>query len=309
MIWSFSDSRKFRSCQRQWYFDAVVAHPRAKDPLRHKAYLLSKLQSIQSWRGNLIDYVISRYVIGGRIGKEIPAIDETINFARQTFDQQVKFAHGHRLHEQGMKPSAYEGEFAAWHMMEYGQGVSNAEINGCWHEVETAIINFYNMPNLLSTLSLATWLVAQRALTFEIDGFTIRAVPDLIVFRRNQPPLIIDWKAYVNDSQDHRWQLACYAVALKACKPHKDFPKSLSYCSTAHIELMEIQLLTKKQRQYKFSEEDYGEVEEFITRSAIEMQLSLMDLSRTTTEPNRFPVTNSPFVCSHCAFKSLCWED
>ena len=63
MFWSISESRTFKRCQRQWYYKNLLASPTAKDPLRHTAYLLGKLQSISAWRGNLVDAVISETVL------------------------------------------------------------------------------------------------------------------------------------------------------------------------------------------------------------------------------------------------------
>jgi hypothetical protein len=58
VIWSVSESKLFRRCQRQWYFKHCVANAQAKkDPLRRRAYLFSKLQSISGWRGQLVDTV------------------------------------------------------------------------------------------------------------------------------------------------------------------------------------------------------------------------------------------------------------
>ena len=42
MGWSYSASRSFRQCQRQWYFKNVAASARAKYPFRKRAYLLDE---------------------------------------------------------------------------------------------------------------------------------------------------------------------------------------------------------------------------------------------------------------------------
>ena len=60
MIWSISESKTFKRCQRQWYFKNCVASALAKkDPIRREAYLLSKLQTISGWRGQIVDSVLS----------------------------------------------------------------------------------------------------------------------------------------------------------------------------------------------------------------------------------------------------------
>ena len=61
MRWSYSSSRSFKQCQKQWFFKNVVASAKSKDPFRRRAYMLSKLQSISAWRGKIVDDVISNF--------------------------------------------------------------------------------------------------------------------------------------------------------------------------------------------------------------------------------------------------------
>lgn len=63
MRWSYSASRSFRQCQRQWFFKNIVASARANEPLRRRAYLLSKLQSVSAWRGKVVDDIISKTLV------------------------------------------------------------------------------------------------------------------------------------------------------------------------------------------------------------------------------------------------------
>lgn len=310
MIWSFSDSRTFRVCQRKWYFDAVVANAIAKkEPIRREVYLLSKLQGLSSWRGNLVDFVISEHIVRGLTNRRHLSLDQALAIARNLFDQQVKFALAHRLREPGMKVSEHKGEFAAWHAVEYKDSISEDALETSWGEIKTSISNLYQMSDLFVLLANSAQLISQRSLTFSIEDITVRATPDLIAFRRAQPPLIIDWKTYISDSQDHRMQLACYALALTSCKPHIDFPASLSQVNVADIDLMEVQLVTKKQRQYKLSYEDCAEVETFILESAMEMQSAISGLSGGVTQLDNLPAARSPMACKYCPFQSVCWEE
>ncbi|MCO6435420.1 PD-(D/E)XK nuclease family protein, partial [Nitrosomonas nitrosa] len=127
--------------------------------------------------------------------------------------------------------------------------------------------------------------------------------------RGSHSPAIIVCTAYVSDSRDHRLQLACYAIALKTCDPHRDFPASLKAVNITDIDLIEIQLLTKKQRHYKLSNDDCTEVEVFILESAREMEMAKAGLLRKGVEANMFPVAHSPTTCRFCQFRSLCWEE
>jgi len=67
-MWSFSNGRIFDKWQRWWFYKNHVANANAtKNPLQREAYLLSKLQTIWGWRGEIVDHVISE--------KIVPALD------------------------------------------------------------------------------------------------------------------------------------------------------------------------------------------------------------------------------------------
>lgn len=105
MIWSISGSRTFKRCQRQWYYKNILANARAKDPLRHQAYLLGKLQSISSWRGQIVDTVISNFIIPSVKGPRRSTIVEAKRAALGLFDRQLAFARTHPLHNPGFSPT------------------------------------------------------------------------------------------------------------------------------------------------------------------------------------------------------------
>jgi hypothetical protein len=92
MRWSHSASRSFRKCQRQWYFKNVVANARAKEPLRRRAYLLSKLQSVSAWRGKIVDDVISKTIIPGINRRSPITLRDAKTRARQLYDTQLAYA-------------------------------------------------------------------------------------------------------------------------------------------------------------------------------------------------------------------------
>lgn len=88
-MWSLSESKTFKLCQIQWCYKNCLANARAKDPLRHKAYLLSKLQSISSWRGSLVDSVISNVIVPELKRKKFPSFADVQQEAMNLFDQRL----------------------------------------------------------------------------------------------------------------------------------------------------------------------------------------------------------------------------
>src|SRR5690349_5251970 len=95
--WSFSSSHLFSKCPRQWYFKKCVAEARSKDPMRREAFLLSKLQTIYSWRGSIVDRVIMMRYVPALKRKQQVSSATLLYYARQIFQKQLAFAQAHRL--------------------------------------------------------------------------------------------------------------------------------------------------------------------------------------------------------------------
>ena len=309
MFWSISESRTFKRCQRQWYYKNFLASPTAKDPVRHNAYLLGKLQSISAWRGNLVDDVISKAVLPAVRSRRTVNLGQARQNAREMFGRQLAFARRHALHEPGLRPTQLEGEFAAFYCMEYGGVIPEDEVARAWDEVESALGNFFGMRELASELKSAKYLVCQRALSFSHSGMTVRAVPDAVVFYDDAPPLIVDWKVHAFGLQEAWTQLATYAIALTRCSPHSDFPTSFGRWKVTDVRLAEAQLLTNQVRRYALSEEDVERADAYIAQSVTQMLLATEGRKNSELKAEDFPVAASPEICQRCPYRKLCWEE
>lgn len=135
MKWSLSSAKSFRKCQRQWYFRSVLASGTAKDPERRTAFLLGKLQSVASWRGSVVDDVISKTIVGSLKSKRLPEPQEAIASARKIFDMQLLTARKNPLREPDMPVGSWGLSYAALFSVEYGEGPSDDEIDAAWREV------------------------------------------------------------------------------------------------------------------------------------------------------------------------------
>jgi PD-(D/E)XK nuclease superfamily protein len=305
MIWSFSSARMFRQCPRQWYFKACLASARAKDPLRHEVYVLSKLQSVSAWRGNLVDRLISTEIIGSIARRETITKAQLLRSAKLIFDRQLELALRHSIRDSGAETL---DEAIAFRSVEYGERPSAEELASAWTEVEVALSNLFEMEQVRGALKAARHLVAQRPLQFEFAGTRVRAVPDLIAFSDELPPLIIDWKVHRFGTRDYRLQLALYALALVRCAPHRDFPAAPRAYLPTDIRLLEAQLLTGMEHYYELTVADFEELEDYIAATGREMRLALTAESRRNLHVTDFPVTSFPELCQRCPFMKLCWE-
>jgi PD-(D/E)XK nuclease superfamily len=309
-MWSLSTSRLFEKCQRQWFYKAHVANARAtNNELQREAYILSKLQSIAAWRGKIVDYVITKRIVPDLENRKSLNADQIVEYAQNVFDKQREFALLNRIREAGMTQTAEPVGFAALYPVEYGLSIPDEDFAQAWSDIERALDNLLSMRELLSRLRSAERLIPQRNLTFSMLEVQCRAVPDLIAFFRNRPPLVVDWKVHAFGTKDYRRQLALYALALTSCHPHADFPPTLSNYSPIDIELLEVQLLTIRQRDYKLTAADIDEAESYIARSAMEIDLAVGDETAARQSPFDFPVTEFVDTCAKCSYRALCWKE
>ena len=309
MIWSFSADRMFKKCQRQWYYDHVLAYWREGDVLRREAYLLSKLGTIAAWRGRIVDKVISDTVVPALNRKQTVNLKDMLREAKRLFDLQLVYARAHRLREPGFAVSKAGDAFAAFACIEYGEEIGDGEIREAWIEIEQALTSFSKMDDLQAILRASSYLIAQRPLQSKLAETSIKGIPDLIGFYTASAPLIFDWKVHRYGRADARQQLAFYAYNLVACNPHKDFPALQSQYLASDVRLLEVQLLTGQLREHRVTEVDLDNLEDYVAASALSMQLACGEGERATLRPEQFAVTLWPDTCRRCVFRKLCWED
>lgn len=306
MIWSFSAHNTFRRCQRQWYYKSVYAHWNAKDPARKEAWRLSKLVSLPAWRGNIVDGVISRYVIPAHNEGRTPTCEQALQRARSMFLGQRQLLTA--ANNSRMLKKLGDQSFAGFREVEYGEQLGEEDFHRVWDDIKKALSNFFDDSRIQNLLQESKVSMPQRPLAFLYDGVSVRAVPDVICFYHEKSPAILDWKLHANPIYDYWTQLASYAIALSRCKPHKDWPALQKELDPTEIVLAEIQLLSNEKRRHSLTEQDVEDIEDLMSESIEQMSLAYTGLDRKYIKPQDFPSAFSPTSCRYCAFKKLCWE-
>lgn len=309
MIWSVSTGKMFERCQRQWFFKTQLASAKAKDEMRRRAWRLSKLQSISAWRGNLVDQILSQEVLPSFAQGRSVTVNQVLVSAMARFDRQLAIGRAHHLHEDGFSPASLGDDFVAFHAVEYRGVLGDDEVERAREEVKRAILSFFSMEEMIARLHVADRLIMQRPLSFTHADTTVRAVPDLIVFKRGQPPAIVDWKVHVFGWRDAWLQLAVYAAALTRGTPHSDFPATTPFTET-EVGLLEVQLLAGKLRRHRLTDEHIALADGYIARSFESMILATggMNGKTSTLPPTDFPATRYASACESCPYRSMCWE-
>lgn len=308
MISSFSQYRIFRKCPRKWFYKAIFADARSKDPLRHEAYILSKLQSIYAWRGQIVDYVLTNYIIPALNSGRRPTLREALKSAKELFNLQKAFGLRHGVREPEMCISKLGPEFAAFFKIEYGEPVMDADFDAAWADVERALRNVWSFAEMRERVRNAKYRIAQRNLIFDHCGGKIRAVPDMVVFFEDQPPLIVDWKVHTFGVHDYLDQLSTYAIALMRANPHMDFPSRSQSYKPHELELVEAQLLSASLRSYSLTEEDIHRTEERIAEGIVTLQLACDGKDTQELRAEEFPTAHDQRTCQTCPYRKICWN-
>lgn len=304
MKWSFSENLAFRACPRKWYFAYKMANALAQSPIRKEAFLLSKLQSVDAWRGKLVDQIISEEIVPHVGGSQTPSLDRILTTAKDIFDKQLRFAETRSWRN----PAARTGDadYAALYEIEFQEDLSE-KLPQAWRDIELALSNFFGMDEIWNLLRAAKHLRPQERLGFHYQDAWLTCVPDLIVIYEDKDPVVIDWKVHKFGVKDYRQQLGLYALALEKSAFRKKYPLEFAGLRAIDFESYEIQLLTKKVYKYDFLEFEIDDIKSMIGSSARKMQLVLGNENEVQNYLD-VPTTKYPETCHKCPFQSICVE-
>lgn len=167
MIWSISTDKLFRRCQRQWFFKQVFGNARArKQPERYEAYLLSKLSSVSSIRGQAVDDALTGKLIPSLNRGRIPDYRSIRQFARDRFASVLELAREVSLDVRVTEPKKLPEHFRLLFEDLYGDGGNEDEIDRAYQEIDGSIENLYETDDVLETLRASDYAISQRGTVF-----------------------------------------------------------------------------------------------------------------------------------------------
>ena len=310
-MWSSTGYKGFLRCERQWFFKNRVADGRVKnDPYRKEVTLLSRLQTIEAWRGSIVDDVISRLLVNA-INQKYPIQKEYfLKEALNAFDRQLEYAMFQKYREPD-RPYSKDADFAALLPFEFGVNVPDEALQQARNDITIALSNLLDDAEFITYLKSAKRLVSQRSLKYSFDHFSVEAVPDLIAFFHDGPPHIFDWKVHTYGTNTYDEQLISYAVALykvNRIKPHSDFPPELSKYKIYDYKLSEYQLLHKDRirRDYMITEERLQKFGDFLSSGIIRMYMAGAHKKYAELNAEDFSTTYYVENCQNCGFKKIC---
>jgi len=309
MIWSISSFKEFQKCERKWFLDKKLSSRSPKSIYRQQVYFLSQLETIDAWRGQIVDYTLSEYVIPKMQKKQTPSYDATFDYARKIMKARYDFALSEGHKEPKLKKTEHYYEYAPLYDVEYPSGDLKPKLKKAWDEIVVSLTNFYNNKELIADLKKANYLITQRTLQYDSHDTTIRGVPDLIAFYPDEPPHIYDWKVHSSDTKTYTEQLLIYAQSLVTCWSHSDFEEYIKGYKVNDIRLSEFQLLTNKIRNYSVTEDYIERINDYIAGSIEKMTLKSCHKKFEELSIDDFEKTPNLDNCQSCPFKKICKED
>ena len=302
MKWSVSTTKTFQQCPRKYYYQQIVADKKSDEPRAKEATYLKSLNNLYAWRGNLVDGVISRYIVPKINSREELDERSILLHAKEITNNELEY-----IKNRIGKTDAPSSSFGFFEL-EYNKNITEDFVNKLEQDVTTSLKNILASNLLKQIIDDQSYLIAQRTIRFSLGDVKIACTPDVIVFPKNDSPMIIDWKVE-SVYREHWIQLGIYGYALSKIKPHRDFPyRWLDFIrDPANIKLIEYQLLRNEQENYQIKEEDVVDIEDYIHISYSKIARILGDGKQF--EMSQFPTTANPDMCQRCQYKKLCWRE
>ena len=300
MRWSFSASRTFARCPRQYYYGQIAAHHSAKrDPLRREAFLLKQQKSLPLWRGNLVHDTIEHEVVPAWKERQTPDWEAIIATMRDLANRQLAFSAAQRYREPQMTKTKAGNDYCALAGHEPGSVLLEEDINGSIEDAERALRNLSKMTDLHSQITAHRPLFAELMVPVKYDEVSINARIDLLYFRRYGHPTIVEWKTYEGTVGDANLQGALYAWALEN-------HRSWNVESPDAIEILEVQLLKPDIISHRVSADSMTSLEDTIYRSLCDIRAVAGNGKYDEVDIANFPITKNPRNCAFCTFRRPC---
>lgn len=300
MRWSFSASRSFVRCPRQYYYGQIAAYHSSKnDSLRREAFLLKQRKSLPLWRGNLVHDAIEQLVVPAWQNRHRPNWEDIIARMRATARQQLEFSVARRYREAGMTKAKAGHAYCALVGHDPDETLFESDVEVEVDNAERALRNLAVMTELHAEITAHLPLFAELIVPVTYDGVSINARIDLLYFHQYGHPIIIEWKTYEGTVGDSELQGALYAWALQNHpKWRVDQPEA--------VRILEVQLLKSTVVQHRVSSDSLVALEDTIYRSLCDIRAVAGDGKYPSVDLADFPITQNARNCAVCPFQTLC---
>ncbi|KAF2956907.1 PD-(D/E)XK nuclease family protein [Marinitoga sp. 38H-ov] len=292
--WSFSKDKLLSSCPKAYYFSKFLMWggwffdaPERK----RKAYLLTKLTTIEQFLGSLIhDYIANN--ISSLKTKDL---NSAIFYIGNKFNNAIYSSYNLKK-EWEMNPK----NFIMFHSIYYN--TRNVFKNNLGYEIKTKtqniLKNYFNSKTLKDVeqgVRIIEIDKEQNYTNFYVKNYKIYSIVDFM-YEKDNIIYIVDWKTG-KKSKDDEFQLKLYALYA-----YKNYNIDLE-----NTILVNEYLLNGKREERTFPKESILEVEKYICNRIDIMEHYLLDKEKNIPKNEKYFLAKpSNYNCKWCNFKEIC---
>jgi CRISPR/Cas system-associated exonuclease Cas4 (RecB family) len=292
--WSVSRDDMFQKCKRMYYFQYYGSWGGWKqeaDDRTRMIYILKKLQNRQIWAGKTVHDCIEntiRKIKGGRKTINVrQLINKILNKMRQEFSSSRN------------KNYLTNPKTCALFEHEYDLEITDAEWKSNADNVVKCLNQLFSSRVYSEILELSgnQWIEIDKFSYFHLNNKKICVALDF-AFRKDNEIIIYDWKTGKENPEKDKFQLACYGL----------FAVQNWDINPENVKLVDFYLSTGKQNEFRLSNFDLKQIENYILNSLDEMENLVEDPIENTAKEENFSPTENKEICNYCNYKKICFK-
>jgi CRISPR/Cas system-associated exonuclease Cas4 (RecB family) len=294
--WSFSKDKLLSTCPRAYYFSKFLMWGGwdLNSPIRkRKAYLLSKLTTIEQFLGSLVH----EYIANNISSLKTKDLYSAMHYIGNAFNNAVKSSYMLR-EEWELNPKNY--------IMFYSVYYNNRDLfkdnlgKIIKEKTKKIFMNYFKsktLKDIENGVSIIEIDKEQNYTHFFVKDYKIYSIVDFM-YEKNDTIYIVDWKTG-KKSKDDDFQLKLYALYA-----HKNYNFDLN-----KIVLINEYLFDGEREERTFDNDDIIEVENYILDRIDVMEHYLVDKGKNIPKNEEyFTARLSRYNCKWCNFKEICPE-
>lgn len=297
--WSHTREMTLRACARRYYYRYVLTRggwKRSAPPRVRLAYVLSRLTTLDLALGSILHVLAAR--IAGRVlvDRAVPSAEVLWQNARAHLNTLVR--NGRDLSAFAADPVHHPVLLEAY----YGRTLPEKQVERVREKMERCTRHLAESTVWAELARCAPGQVhaIDAPATFEIDGTTVWAAPDLIFTPEIAPPIILDWKSGRVGVDSAVEQLGLYASYARV-QLHLPLP-------TTGYEGQVADLGSGERWSVPLTAATMDAAEARVRESALAMAELPRDPEQPGTE-TAYPRTADRATCRNCPFWALCEPD
>ncbi|MCL4732918.1 PD-(D/E)XK nuclease family protein [Patescibacteria group bacterium] len=304
---SISAERMWQRCRRQYFFSEIMANANANDPKRKEAQFLRKVDSVDTWIGNLVHGVIEHHLVPALQNGFWPSENEVIYKAIDLARRQFSFSATGQYHHISKENAGDEYCVLQEHYFA-DRYRSETDIDEVTEIIAQALSNLLQSRNMKAFLMERKSYAAEKMLWINVDGVSITAKLDLAMPFHDLMGLdIVDWKVASRVS-NYNYQVAVYALAALNNDTLPYFSLARTQIRGHIINLLDDDPSDALEKAYYIDDEAIFRTENMLFERIEQIRALRGDKRYQDLEISTFALAESDGTCALCSWQELCLE-